>query len=209
MATTLAHAYDKGSGLWTQVRSAAYDLDVGGGHSPTPEIAMPTPAPQPPAAANPLHAVLHGFWIGLEQTATRNPWIVAVVGLVLVTAIVRSARVAIHSGPRDPVRRFPRRDKAVLLARAGHRCEHHGLFGRCMSTDRLEADHIHPHSRGGWTHVSNGQILCKGHNQAKRANIPWDRSLRKISERRASYYPQDADRTIVRRPTTRSRKASA
>lgn len=169
---------------------------------------MPTPAPQQPTP-NPLNAFVHGFWTGLEHVAAQNPWVVVVIGLVLATGMVRSARIAIHTGPRDPVRCFPRRDKAVLLDRAGHRCEHHSLFGRCGSTDRLEADHIHPHSRGGWTHISNGQILCKTHNQAKRANIPFDRSLRKISERRSAYYPGDADRTVVRRPTTRSRKVSA
>lgn len=99
------------------------------------------------------------------------------------------------------MRCFPRADKALLLAWAGNRCEHHSLFGRCKSTDRLEADHIHPHSRGRWTRVSNGQILCKAHNQAKRANIPWNRSLRKIFERRAAYYPADQPR--------QSKKASA
>lgn len=171
---------------------------------------MPTPAPAPsPSPTDIPGTVFHGIWNGITGAASQNPWLAVLAALLVISALVRSARVAIHTGPRDPVRCFPRRDKAALLAWAGHRCEHHGLFGRCTSTDRLEADHIHPHSRGGWTHVSNGQILCKTHNQAKRANIPFDRSLRKISERRAAYYPTDADRTIIRRPTTRSRKVSA
>lgn len=172
---------------------------------------MPTPPPAPPASTpSPAHVILDGFWTGLANIAVHEPWLVAFFALALATAMARSARVAMHTGPRDPVRRFSRTDKALLLARAGHQCEFHGPFGgRCRSTNRLEADHIHPYSRGGWTHVSNGQILCKTHNQAKRANIPWDRSLRKIFERRAAYYPQDADRTIVRRSTARARKASA
>ena len=126
---------------------------------------MPTPAPPQPAP-DPLHAFVHGFWTGLEHTAAQSPWVVAVIGAMLLTGVIGSARRALHTGPKDPIRRFTRADKALLFARAGRRCEHHGLFGRCTSTERLEADHIHPHSRGGWTHVSNGQILCKAQSQA-------------------------------------------
>lgn len=162
-----------------------------------------------PPTENPLHAFLHGFLTEAARLASQHPWLPVVLGLIVASILVSSARKAIHDGPRDPIRCFPRADKALLLTWAGNRCEHHGLFGRCKSTDRLEADHIHPHSRGGWTRVSNGQILCKAHNQAKRTNIPWDRSLRKISERRASYYPAHMDRTIVRRQPRQSKKASA
>jgi hypothetical protein len=170
---------------------------------------MPTPSPSPAATPNPAHIILDGFWRAATNLATHEPWIVALFALVLGVAMVRSARVAIHTGPRDPVRLFTRADKALLLARAGHRCEFHGVIGgRCRSVDRLEADHIHPWSRGGATHVSNGQILCQTHNRDKSAAIPWDRSLRKLAERRAMYYPQDADRTVVRRHSKRASAAA-
>jgi hypothetical protein len=168
---------------------------------------MPTTSPSPTATPNPAHVILNGFWRAATNIATHEPWLVAFFALVLLTAMVRSARVAIHTGPRDPVRLFSRADKVLLLARAGHRCEFHGLIGgRCRSMDLLEADHVHPWSRGGATHVRNGQILCRTHNRDKSAAIPWDRSLRKLADRRAAYYPHDVDRAIVRRP---SRKATA
>lgn len=168
---------------------------------------MSTPPSQPPTP-NPVHAVLNGVWSGVEHAVVHQPWVAVLIGLFVACGVVQKARRLIHDGPRDPVRRFSRSDKALLLAWAANRCEHHSLFGRCTSTERLEADHIHPHSRGGWTHVSNGQILCKRHNQAKRANIPWERSLRKISERRAAYYPAHIDRTIVRRQPRQPKKSS-
>lgn len=163
-----------------------------------------TPSPAPPSSSptpeSPTHALLHGIWQGITQTASTHPWVLVVLGLIVLTGIVRSVRVAIHSGPRDPVRRFTRADKQLLLTWAGHRCEHHGwLTGRCRATEKLEADHVHPHSRGGWTNISNGQILCQQHNRAKNAGIPWDRSLRRLAERRSAYYPTSVDRAVVRR----------
>jgi hypothetical protein len=161
---------------------------------------MPTPAPPSPNSTNPTGAMLHSVWNGFATEADQHPWLVPLVALVVLAAMVRAARVAIHSGPRDATRCFSRADKNVLLARAGNRCEHHGLFGgRCRSTERLEADHVHPWSRGGWTNVNNGQILCRSHNGAKSAAIPWDRSLRKLAERRAAYYPSGTERNVLRR----------
>ncbi|HJQ43731.1 MAG TPA: HNH endonuclease signature motif containing protein [Jatrophihabitantaceae bacterium] len=118
----------------------------------------------------------------------------------VVASIVRFAREIIHPrSRRDPVRRFCRADKAVILARAGNRCEHHGwLFGRCRATDRLEADHVHPHSRGGQTAIANGQALCRRHNREKRASVPFNRSLRTLAKRRAGYFPPAHDPTVVR-----------
>lgn len=160
-------------------------------HHPTP-----TPSPSP----DPAGAVVHGLWTGITSVVAHDPWIVPVLMLFVAVALVRSARIAIHSGPRDPVRRFSRTDKAALLYRAGDRCEHHGwVVGRCKAVDRLEADHVHPWSRGGWTHISNGQILCRAHNREKRAAIPWDRSLRRLAERRAGYFPPGAEPVVVRR----------
>lgn len=96
----------------------------------------------------------------------------------------------------DPSRRagrrelFSRVDEATILARAGGRCEHHYLlFGLCRETANLEADHIHPHSRGGQTAVANGQALCRTHNRSKRATVPNAWQLRSLERRRATYYP--------------------
>lgn len=165
------------------------------------------PSPAPSNAPDLVHPLVHGIWTEITSLLAHDPWIVPVVVLIVAINVVRTARIAIHSGARDPVRRFGRADKAVLLARAGNRCEHHGwLIGRCRAVDRLEADHVHPWSRGGWTHVANGQILCRAHNRDKRAAIPWDRSLRRLAERRAGYFPPGVDPVVVRR---RPRDAAA
>jgi hypothetical protein len=160
----------------------------------------PSPSPSPAPPADPAHAALSGVLHGLAQAATQNPWLLAAVGICVLIAVVRGARVAVHSGPLDPTRLFSGTDKKALLERAGHRCEHYGWStGRCSVVEHLEADHVHPHSRGGWTHISNGQILCRPHNRAKRAAIPWNRSLRKLAERRGDYFPAEADPVVVRR----------
>ena len=67
----------------------------------------------------------------------------------------------------------------------------------------------HPHSRGGWTRLENGQILCR-HNTLKRANVPWNFELREIEKRRLAYYPAGVSGAVVRRaPRTTWRKARA
>jgi hypothetical protein len=152
---------------------------------------------------------VHAVWTGITHALIQNPWLAVVLAVVVGSALVRSVRRAIHSGPRDPIRLFPRADKRILLERAGRRCEHHALIGgRCAATERLEADHVHPHSQGGWTHISNGQILCKRHNRTKSAGIPWNRSLRKLAERRAVYYPVGVDGTVCRRRPARREYAA-
>lgn len=171
---------------------------------------MPHPSPPPTPSSDLTGTLLHGVWTGITSVVAHDPWIVPLVVLLATVSVVRAVRTAIHSGPRDPLRRFSRADKAVLLVRAGSRCEHHGwLVGRCRAVDQLEADHVHPWSRGGWTHVSNGQILCRAHNRDKRAAIPWDRSLRRLAERRAGYFPPGTDPVVVRRrPRSAARQPS-
>jgi 5-methylcytosine-specific restriction endonuclease McrA len=109
-------------------------------------------------------------------------------------------RDLVHStSARDAVRTFSRADKIAILTRAGGRCEHHRwLGGRCDQTVGLEADHIHPHSRGGWTDLANGQALCRRHNKAKAARVPWGWELRRLSRRRASYFPPGLPIEVVR-----------
>ena len=159
---------------------------------------MPSPAP---SGTGSTRDVLHAVGTALSGLASQHPLLIVVLALVVLGGITRAVRVLIHSGPRDQRRRFTRNEKSVLLALAGNRCEHHGwITGRCRLTRNLEADHVHPWSRGGWTHIRNGQILCRAHNRNKRATVPWDRTLRKLAERRSTYYPAGVDRTIVRRP---------
>jgi hypothetical protein len=156
-----------------------------------------------------LADIVHAVWSGITHLFVQSPWPAVILALAVSSALVRSARIAIHSSPHDPVRLFTRADKQILLERAGHRCEHHALIGgRCAARERLEADHVHPHSRGGWTHITNGQILCRSHNRAKSAGIPWNRSLRKLAERRAVYYPAGVNGTVRRRRPARHDEAA-
>ena len=170
----------------------------------------PSPSSPPPAPASVdgvASTIFHGVWQGIVQVAHTSPWLIVLAALAVIASAVRSARIAIHYGPKDPTRLFSRRDKQLLLYRAGDRCERHTVFGwRCQATTKLEADHIHPHSRGGWTNVANGQILCQSHNRAKTNRIPFDRTLRRLAERRAAYYPPNADRLAVRRDITKARR---
>jgi hypothetical protein len=151
-----------------------------------------------------LDAVWHGIWIA----ATSSAWAAAGILVFLVLAMIRVVHAIAHPGNvRDPVRRFSRADKAIVLARAGGRCEHHGwVGGRCTKTELLEADHVHPHSRGGQTNVVNGQALCQRHNRNKRATIPFNWQLQALERRRAGYYPDGTAGAVVRRASRASRR---
>jgi hypothetical protein len=153
-----------------------------------------------------LHSMWHGVWLAVAS----SPWLGVVVALVVVSAVIRSVRGIIHSGPRDPVRRFSQRERAAIFRRAGGRCEHHAwLFGRCRMVERLEADHVHPHSRGGWTNIANGQALCQRHNRIKRAGVPYDWQLRRLAKRRSSYFPAEVDPLVTRRQQSRTTRTTA
>jgi hypothetical protein len=121
-----------------------------------------------------------------------------VVLLLLVLGLGRRFRG--FTAHMDPERRFSRAQKAEILRRAGGRCEHHHvLYGRCPEQARLEADHVHPHSRGGWTDIANGQALCRRHNKAKWTRVPSNRELRQLARRRASYFPPGIPAQVTRR----------
>lgn len=154
-----------------------------------------------------LGSVARGIWDGV----TSSPWAMAAFAAFVLLLLVRVVHaVAYPPGRRDPVRRFTRADKAEILRRAGGRCEHHSLLlGRCRETERLEADHVHPWSRGGWTHPSNGQALCKRHNRAKRATIPFRWQLRGLAKRRATYFPPGLSGIVTRRAPRRRTTAGA
>ncbi|HXC77141.1 MAG TPA: HNH endonuclease signature motif containing protein [Candidatus Acidoferrum sp.] len=165
----------------------------------------PPTVPSPSAVPNPLKhlpsLILHSAWNGIWAAATTSPIFAALLILAVAGAVIGFVRAIIHGGhARDSIRRFPRADKAFLLARAGGRCEHHVmLLGRCRETERLEADHIHPWSRGGQTAIANGQALCRRHNRAKRAAIPYGWQLRALEKQRASYYPAGQSGAVSRR----------
>jgi hypothetical protein len=143
-----------------------------------------------------IEPVLVSLWHGLWA----QPWLGALVIAVVARSCLGGLRDALYGrATRDPVRTFPRGDKSVLLARAGGRCEQHSLLvGRCAQTRQLEADHVHPHSRGGWTSLANGQVLCRRHNKAKAARVPWTWELDRLARRRQAYFPPGAPTTVVR-----------
>ena len=136
-----------------------------------------------------------------------TPWLVGLLAVIAIGKLVRLGRAVVHGGRgRDPRRTFSRAEKVALLERAGHRCEHHSwLLGRCRETEALQADHVHPHSRGGATDVANGQALCRRHNRRKAARVPWGWELTRLERRRRAYFPPGSVAAVVRHgPRVRS-----
>ncbi len=144
--------------------------------------------------------VVDGVLGGLVQQVAAEPWLGALLALLVVNAVVRRIPGLLHGRrARDPQRCFIRADKRILLARAGQRCEHHSWLGRrCRSTEDLQADHVHPHSRGGATTVANGQALCPRHNTRKANRVPWTWELDRLARRREDYFPAGMSTTVVR-----------
>ena len=198
---------------WRAPRRLAYDLvrrrgPIRPGSSvPTPSPATPIQTPTTLDAKSLLGDIAHGF----ATAIVNSPWLGVLLAVVVLAAVVRFLRGIIHSGhPNDAVRRFSQAERRVIFARAGNRCEHHiPVFGRCRTTSGLEADHVHPHSRGGWTSVSNGQALCQRHNRYKSARVPWNRQLNTLAKRRATYFVPGHDPVVVRhRPPATPRPAA-
>jgi len=85
-------------------------------------------------------------------------------------AVGRFRRVVFDSESRPvdvavKTRSFPPWMRRVVLIRARGRCQ---IPGCDAPFAWLQADHITPHSRGGPTKLSNGQVLCDPHNKWKR-----------------------------------------
>ena len=139
-------------------------------------------------------------WSQPLEIADQQPWLVGLVLCLVVARLVRGVHTAVHGWrPRDPQRLFAGADRRVLLARAGHRCEHHSwITGRCPVTERLQADHVHPHSRGGTTSLTNGQVLCGRHNGRKANRIPWTWELDRLARRRLAYFPPGMSTAVER-----------
>ncbi|MGY1665924.1 HNH endonuclease [Geodermatophilus sp. SYSU D00696] len=160
---------------------------------------MPALLAQPSTVVDPAD-VGDGVLGGLLHHLAAEPWLGALVGLLLLNAVVRRVPGLLHGrSRRDPQRCFLRADKRLILQRAGHRCEHHSWLGsRCQATEDLQADHVHPHSRGGSTSVANGQALCPHHNTRKAARVPWTWELERLARRRLDYFPAGVPTVIVR-----------
>jgi 5-methylcytosine-specific restriction endonuclease McrA len=138
---------------------------------------------------------------------SSSPWVVGIFALVALNATVKSVRAVVHGRHSpDPQRRFSGVQRAEIFARAGNRCEHHSwLLGRCRELEGLQADHVHPHSRGGATAIANGQALCRSHNKRKAARVPWAWELARLARRREVYFPAGTSRVVVRnRPPLRT-----
>lgn len=172
--------------------------------------AVPTPSPTPVRVPGlpglPVGKFLGGVGHGLWLAVSSSPWVGGFFVLALLFAAVQVVHgVAYPSGARrDPVRRFPGAEKREIIRRAGGRCEGFGwITRRCGATEGLEADHVHPHSRGGWTHPANGQALCRKHNRSKSATIPFGWQMRGLARRRATYFPPGVPGTVVRRAPRR------
>ncbi len=137
---------------------------------------------------------------GLLRQLAAEPWLGVLLLLLLVHGAIRRIPGLVHGRrQRDPQCCFPRDDKRLILRRYGQRCEHHSwLRGRCPATERLQADHVHPHSRGGATAVANGQALCPRHNGRKAARVPWSWELERLARRRDAYFPPGVPTGVVR-----------
>ena len=63
----------------------------------------------------------------------------------------------------DNQRDFTKKQRQEIEDRDGCVCKHDG----CDVTENLHVDHIKPWSKGGKTHIDNGQLLCSEHNLKK------------------------------------------
>lgn len=135
---------------------------------------------------------------------SSSPWLLALfsVGAVVILSRlylrIRWAHVELRG--RDAERTFPQWERAQIKARARNRCEHHYFYViRCPEREKLQADHIHPHSRGGSTTLGNAQALCPRHNRLKGARIPFTWELKRLATLRLGYFPEGADTAVTRR----------
>ncbi len=91
--------------------------------------------------------------------------------IALAAARFRRIVLGARSRPIDvsyTSRGFPPDIKQLLLILARGRCQIPG----CDASYRwLEADHIHPHSKGGATSLANGQVLCSPDNKWKNDHV--------------------------------------
>jgi hypothetical protein len=144
----------------------------------------------------------------LEGLRPMLPLLALVGGLVVFVACPLPGRGPRIFQKRDPWRGFKFAARRAVMDRADSRCEG-ALFlawGRCRAT-ATEVDHVYPWSRRGPTVVSNGQALCRAHNQRK-SNLrpPWWYVLA-LERRRARYVHGTTDARVLARMSPDERAA--
>ncbi|MCL6424372.1 HNH endonuclease [Brachybacterium sp. JHP9] len=132
---------------------------------------------------------------GLIQFLLEHPGVL--IGALLIAAVAIAAAVSAlrpGEGMRDPVRMYSAEQRREGFDRAGHRCEM-STFGilRCQRPAQ-HADHFWPWSRGGATSMRNLVAACSRHNTSKGASMPSSWTRRRITRRRAHYFPEEAAR---------------
>lgn len=123
------------------------------------------------------------------------------IAVAVVLAAILIAVLVSNSWRRqnDPVRLFTPAQRTIISRRAGGQCEAFTFFGRrCKETEGLAADHIWPHTLGGWTSIENAQALCTYHNSSKGGRAPTRAYIRRLQRRRKRYFPPDADPKVRR-----------
>lgn len=127
-----------------------------------------------------------------EYLAHGHAYALVFAALAVAAVASRTVRRLGGSGrQRDPQRAFSAVQRQAIFARAGYRCEHQSLFGRCTAAP-THADHIHPWSKGGATTLANGAATCARHNLRKGAKVPSGWSIRRLESRRRRYFPPGA-----------------
>jgi len=74
-----------------------------------------TPSRSPGVPGVDVGLMLHGIWQGFVSAVSASPWLGVILVIAVAGGVVRFVRSVIHSGPRDPVRRFSRADKAAIV----------------------------------------------------------------------------------------------
>ena len=104
----------------------------------------------------------------------------------------------------DPRRRYTSREREVLFLAADGLCECPGCSActpiGCQHAlePGWHADHVHPHSRGGRTHVQNGAAKCPPCNLEKAAKVDdRARAYEWQNELVGEYLTADAPRYLV------------
>ena len=69
---------------------------------------------------------------------------------------------------KDTQRSFTDEQRTVIFHLGGGKC---AKCGKTCTEDSFHADHIVPHSKGGQTKISNGQLLCPDCNLVKGAKM--------------------------------------
>jgi 5-methylcytosine-specific restriction endonuclease McrA len=70
--------------------------------------------------------------------------------------------------PKDKNRVFSTEEKIIIWRRDNGECKQ---CGKSVLIEDMHADHIKPHSKGGFTIIENGQTLCQNCNLTKGAKI--------------------------------------